>query len=240
MHLNAQLYSVKEECEVDFIGTLKAIKAMGYSGVEFAGYYGVEPKDLKKTLDDLGLLALSAHVSLDRLKNNLEEEINTLLTLGAKYIVCPYSEIKTLEDTLKLADDLTRIGHICKDKGLTLLYHNHAHEFVIENNQYLLEAFYNAVDADVVLQEVDIYWVAYAGIDVYDYLEKYGHRNKLIHLKQIENMDSKNNVEASKGILDFKKVIEMVPTAQFIYEQEKFLGDRLEEMARSFDSITNK
>lgn len=237
MQLSAQLYSVKEDCEIDFIGTLKAIKAMGYSGVEFAGYYDVDANELKKALVEIGLEAISAHVSIDKLKNNLEEELQTLKILGAKFIVCPYSEMKTLEDAIQLANELTIIGNICNNNGITLLYHNHAHEFVMEDNQYLLEAFYNAVDLEVVKQEVDIYWVAYAGLDVYNYLEKYGKRNALIHLKQIENMDSKRNVEALKGMIDFKKVIEMVPTAQFIYEQESFDGTRFDEMARSAKSI---
>ena len=30
-----QLYSVREECEKDFMGTVKAVSEMGYDGVEF-------------------------------------------------------------------------------------------------------------------------------------------------------------------------------------------------------------
>jgi len=238
MQLNAQLYSVKEDCEVDFIATLREIKALGYTGVEFAGYYGIDASKLKELLDEIGLEAISAHVSLENLRNNLEEEMNTLNILGAKYIVCPYSTIKTIDETIELAKELNIIGTICKSNGLTLLYHNHAHEFMMEDGQYLLDVFYKTVDADVVKQEVDIYWVAYAGLDVYSYLEKHGKRNELIHHKQIENMETKLNVEASQGILDFKKVMSMVPTAQFIYEQEKFGGSRMEAMANSYAHIT--
>lgn len=32
-----QLYSVRDDLEKDFIGTLKQVKALGYDGVEFAG-----------------------------------------------------------------------------------------------------------------------------------------------------------------------------------------------------------
>lgn len=237
MQLNAQLHSVKEDCEIDFIGTLTAIKEIGYTGVEFAGYYSMEAKKIKKVLDQIGLNALSAHIPLTRLRNNLEEEIDTLKILGAKYIVCPYSEMTSIEVALELANELTLIGDVCKNNGLIFLYHNHAHEFAKEQGKYLLDVFYAAVDSKVVRQEVDIYWLAYAGIDVYSYLEKHGKRNDLIHLKQIANMDTKLNVEASKGMIDFKKVMDMVPTAQFIYEQEKFVGSRMDAMANSLKFI---
>ena len=39
-----QLYSVRDEVEKDFEGTLKAVSEFGYDGVEFAGLYGKHPK----------------------------------------------------------------------------------------------------------------------------------------------------------------------------------------------------
>ena len=38
-----QVYSVRREMEQDFYGTLRAVKEIGYSGVEFAGLYGKDP-----------------------------------------------------------------------------------------------------------------------------------------------------------------------------------------------------
>ena len=35
-----QLYTVRDQAAADFEGTLRAIKAMGYEGVEFAGLHG--------------------------------------------------------------------------------------------------------------------------------------------------------------------------------------------------------
>ena len=36
-----QLYSVRDEAEKDFAGTVKKIAEMGYDGVELAGLYGL-------------------------------------------------------------------------------------------------------------------------------------------------------------------------------------------------------
>ena len=38
-----QVYSVREDAEKDFAGTMKKIKEIGYDGVELAGLYGLEP-----------------------------------------------------------------------------------------------------------------------------------------------------------------------------------------------------
>ena len=35
-----QVYSAREEAQADLKGVLTQLKAMGYAGVEFAGFYG--------------------------------------------------------------------------------------------------------------------------------------------------------------------------------------------------------
>ena len=40
MKIALQLYSIKDEMEKDFMGTLEKVAKMGYQGVEFAGYGG--------------------------------------------------------------------------------------------------------------------------------------------------------------------------------------------------------
>ena len=39
--VGVQLYSVRTDLEKDFYGTLKAIREMGYAGVEFYGEWGI-------------------------------------------------------------------------------------------------------------------------------------------------------------------------------------------------------
>ena len=58
-----QLYSVREDLEQDFEGTLAKVKALGYDGVEFAGLYGKTPAEVKALCEKHGLTPISAHVS---------------------------------------------------------------------------------------------------------------------------------------------------------------------------------
>lgn len=49
-----QVYSAREDAAKDLLGTLKALKAMGYDGVEFAGFYGHTAEEVKARLDEVG------------------------------------------------------------------------------------------------------------------------------------------------------------------------------------------
>jgi len=235
--LGLQLFSIKEECEADLMKALEDVRKMGYETVEFAGYYGHKPEDLKETLDRLGLKAISAHVRLELLKDHLEEEIQALKTLGAKYIVCPWAEIKTIEDAKEYALVFNEIGKKCLEEGLVFAYHNHAHELNKDKGQYPLEALFDNVDSRYVKQQIDIYWLAYGGIDPVDYLHEHGDRIVMTHLKQIKSQEEAVNVKAADGIIPFHQIIETFPDMEFIYEQEAFIGDRLEEVKHSCQFI---
>ena len=50
-----QFYSVRDEAEKDFFGTLKKIKEMGYAGVEFAGLFDKNPEEIRDYCNEIGL-----------------------------------------------------------------------------------------------------------------------------------------------------------------------------------------
>lgn len=238
--LSAQLWSVQDYTKKDFFGTLEELSKIGYTGVEFAGYNDITAKAMDKKLKELNLTAISAHIGIDKLKENLEGEIEYLLTLGAKYIVCPGADINTIESALQYAEIFNKIGERIAKSGLTFAYHNHAHEFKLDKDQYPLEVLFNNVDSNLVKQQPDVFWIAYAGLDVNEYMNKNLFRCPIVHLKQLENHETKRNVDAGSGILDFKYLIQLSEATDFVYEQEEFIGTSLENMKKSFEFIMNK
>lgn len=238
--LYAQLYSIRDFTEKDFFGTLEEIAKMGYTGVEFAGYGDYSSWDMRKKLDELNLTGISSHVGLDKLKGNLEGEIQYLNDLGAKYIVCPWADIKTVDSAMEHAELFNKIGEKCAEAGLIFAYHNHAHEFELDQGKYPLEVLFENTNRQYVKQQPDLFWVAYAGLDPLEYISKNFERCPIIHLKQIENMQSKNNVDAGSGIIDFKKVMKIANKSDYVYEQESFSGLSIESMKKSFDAIMKK
>lgn len=237
MKFYAQMYSIREACEENFESALKAIADMGYDGVEFAGYYGLDVKSLKAIMDALKLETLSAHVSLELLQNDLDKQIEILTTLGAKYIVCPWTDMNSVTSARDYSLTLSEIGKKTAEAGLPLLYHNHAHEFEADQGSIPLEVFFDAIDEGTVLQEPDVYWVAHAGADVKAYLQAHETRIKVVHLKQIENMVSKKNVAAGQGMIDFSEVMTLVADADYVYEQEFSDDSVMEDMKKSLDYL---
>ena len=109
-----QLYTVRNETTVDFIGTLEKVAAMGYKGVEFAGFGNVPAAKMKEALDRLGLKSVGSHTGIDLLKDKLDEFIDYNVTIGSKYIVCPWESYESKEDYLKAAKLFNDIGKKCK------------------------------------------------------------------------------------------------------------------------------
>ena len=80
-----QLYSVRDDMEKDFYGTLEKVKALGYEGVEFAGLFGEEPAKIKAFCEEIGIIPISAHVPYYDMLENPEKVIADMISVGDKY-----------------------------------------------------------------------------------------------------------------------------------------------------------
>src|SRR5690348_9189172 len=85
--IGLQLYTVRDACAKDFPGTLKAVAQIGFSGVEFAGYYGRSAQELRKMLDEDHLKCYGSHVPLDDLLGDkFDKTVEFNKVLGNKLI----------------------------------------------------------------------------------------------------------------------------------------------------------
>ena len=93
--IGLQLYTVRHEMQKDVEGTIARVAAIGYREVEFAGYFGKSPRDVRALLDHHGLSAPSSHVSLvpDQWRAALEIVARTDRWLGLSMTraSCPFS-----------------------------------------------------------------------------------------------------------------------------------------------------
>lgn len=196
MKLGLQLYSVRDDLEKDFLGTLKKVKALGYEGGELAGLYGKSGKEVKEMFDEVGLIPVSAHVAYQDLMPDIEGLVKEYKTIGCKYIVIPYLPNELRYGTEKYPEvvkGIKKIGQVCKDNGIVLLYHNHDFEFdKNEKGEYVLDALYNEVSADLLQTEIDTCWVNVGGENPSDYVRKYTGRAPVVHLKDFVGTKSQN------------------------------------------------
>jgi sugar phosphate isomerase/epimerase len=204
MELSLQLYSIREETAKDFIGSLEKVAAVGYTGVEFAGYGGLSGKQMKTALDLFGLKAVSSHVPLVRLKGNLDEEIDFNLEVGNKFIMVPWNQYAGKDDFIAAAKLFNRIGEKCKKHGLQLGYHNHAFEFVQFDGEYGLDLLFRETDPELVVAELDVCWINRAGLDPIAYIKKYAKRCPIVHLKDRRHTPKSASRNSAKGAWGFR------------------------------------
>lgn len=181
-----QLYSVREELEKDFEGTLRNVKKLGYDGVEFAGLYGHKPAQIKKMLEEIGLTPVSAHVPFVDLIADPKKVIADYVEIGCPYIAIPYLMPEYRPGAEKFGEVIEgarTIGQAAKAAGVTLLYHNHDFEFEKIDGEYALDILYKEVPADLLKTEIDTCWVNVAGENPADYVRKYTGRAPVVHLK---------------------------------------------------------
>lgn len=228
MDISLQLYSVKDAAAKDYKAAVCRTANMGYSGVELDGWGNLPADEMKQLLDENGLYAVGSHTGVGYFKENFSDVLAWHKAVGAKYIMVPGGvELDSQEKVMDFCRLLNESAEEAKKYGIKVGYHNHAHEFQKIGGKYILDIIAENTVDDVVL-EVDVYWVQYAGVDPYGYVESLGKKAELIHLKQIgENGD---NVPLADGLIDMKHMIDSCRFAKyFIIEQETFLPD-LEEV----------
>ena len=181
-----QVYSVRENAKADLEGTLKAIKEMGYDGVEFAGLYDHSPAEVKELCEKIGLVPVSAHVPFVELIKNPVDVISQYAAVGCKYVVVPYLSPEHRPDHPNfkyVVEFIGILGKAAKALGLQLLYHNHDFEFLKIDGKYALDILYDSVPADILATEIDTCWVNVGGEDPCAYVRKYAGRAPIVHLK---------------------------------------------------------
>ena len=181
-----QVYSAREDAQKDLDAVLGSLKAMGYDGVEFAGFYGHTADEVKAMLDKHGLVAISSHVPFVQIEADMFGVISYHKTIGCEYIAVPYLDDQTRPGAPGFAHAMAviaKFGRLMKEAGMTLLYHNHDFEFVQLSGMYGLDFLYEAIPADQLKTELDVCWVKYAGEDPAAYIRKYAGRCPVVHLK---------------------------------------------------------
>ncbi len=181
-----QLYSVRDEMEKDFFGTIKLMKEYGYDGVEFAGLFGKSPAEIKSFCDEIGIIPISAHVPYYDMLENPEKVLADYAEIGCKYAAVPYLTEECRPGTDGFAatiEGIKKIGAAAKKLGIQLLYHNHDFEFVKIDGEYALDILYSTVSEDLLKTEIDTCWVNVGGEDPAGYILKYSGRSPVVHLK---------------------------------------------------------
>jgi sugar phosphate isomerase/epimerase len=239
MEISLQLYSIKEEAAQDFPNALSLVHKAGYQGVEFAGYYGNTPEQMKKLLEQYQLKAVSTHAGLPRLKEALDEELAFAKALGYKLVVCPYTTCNSKAEVLENAAILEGCAKKAGEQGITLGYHNHSHEFTSQfDGKYAMDILLE--NAPSLKFQPDVFWIAMGGVDPLKYLEPFAQAGRLcaLHAKELAK-EGRANVYVGQGKLDFAALAKLCPPSVYpwIIEQEEFSSDHFDGISQSYQGL---
>ena len=177
-----QMYSVRDLTKTDLRAALKAVAEMGYSQVEFAGFFGHSAEDVKAWLDEYGLVASGTHTGMDLITpEKLEETIAYHKAIGCRRLIVPGANWTTEENMEKNIATFISVAKRLREEEIAFGYHNHSAEFYASPYGKIVEdELYNRTDIEL---EIDTFWLFNAGIDPISYLEAHKERISVIHLK---------------------------------------------------------
>jgi len=215
---------------------------MGYEGVDFAGYYGYDAKDIRKMLDDNGLKVAGAHIGLETLiGDEFKKTVEFHHILGNKFLIVPglaesrRSSRAAWKDTAKVFNE---IAEKLKPEGMYTGYHNHSIEFQPMDGEMPWDTFFGNTNPEVVMQ-LDTGNAFHGSADPVPFLERYPGRALTVHLKEF----SKTNDNALIGEGDVRwsdvfKLCETIGKTQwYIVEQESYAFPPLECVEKCLQNL---
>ena len=237
MKIGIQLYTLRNVKNFDLSEVLRKVKDLGYEGVEFAGFYNMDPFELKSLLNELELEPLASHTSFDQLENKLEEVMSYNTVIENTNIVIPYTNITDLSSYLSIMPKIKQITNALTKEGFNVYYHNHAHEFSKFNDVYLIDKLLNEIPK--LRLELDIYWAVVAKVDFIEYLNKQKDKIDFIHVKDMMiDQGEKMFASVGEGLIDYNSIITMANVCDWwIVENDNAIDDAYENIERSIKYI---
>jgi sugar phosphate isomerase/epimerase len=238
-----QLYTVRKEMLEDAAGTLKKLAKLGYKELESArsekgNYYGLQPKEIKKITEDLGMSLISGHVHID---NEWQRSVDAAAEAGQPYLICSSmsDDSQTIENYQRTADQFSKAAEDCKKVNIIFGYHNHETEFEKVDGQVLYDILLDRTDPELVKMELDLGWVIATGNDPVNYFNKYPGRFPLWHLKDMDKQ-KKQSTEFGKGEVNIAEMFRNESKSgmkHFFVEQEEYTSTPMESLRYNYDYL---
>jgi sugar phosphate isomerase/epimerase len=212
-----QLFTIRDALQRDPRAALASLREIGIAEAELYGLngaqttlFGMAAADLKKAFDANGIRVELSHIGA---LTDTQAIGATARALGVRTVIVATivpGESRAQLDAL--AATLNRVGREYRDQGLTFGCHNHDDEFLPVEGLVPFDYLMSNTDPDLVKIELDIGWLAYAGIDPVTYLRRYGRRVIACHLKDHDptiatDVPARKLVTPGAGTIDFGAVL---------------------------------
>ena len=245
---------------------LEKIAAVGYKEIESAfsskpNFYGYNPTEFKKIVEDLGMKWIAHHVGgasyrgrppgatppqnatpagaagsprpqMLNLRYNYQQVVDNAIEGGLKYVVCASTPIGTMDDIKASIETFNKTGEACKKAGIEFVYHNYATEFAAVEGTTQTPYELIMAGTDKDLVKMELD-MAWASKGGKDPIALFKEHPKRFPLWHIKDIsaDFKTITEVGNGSVDFKRVFKEAKLAGM----KHFFVEQ--DMVASFDSV---
>ncbi|HMT43861.1 MAG TPA: sugar phosphate isomerase/epimerase [Chakrabartia sp.] len=271
--IGLQLYTLGDAWVRDMPGTFAELASIGVRDLELPGLWGQSAQDVRAAADAAGVAFSSIHLSAApmpgvgglSLASEAGEIARVLGVLGISDAVLPLPPLpadfafvpgKTgpadlavalakagLDGWKQLADLLNTKARALAPHGITLGYHNHNVEFASIGGTTGWDVLLAATDPDLVQFELDLGWVAAAGIDPAQMLRRMKGRVRWLHVKDLKASTPRNTAlkmdpaEVGSGKTNWPRVLAAAQAAgvrrYYIEQEPPFTIARMDAVRRS-------
>jgi sugar phosphate isomerase/epimerase len=258
-----QLFTLRDALELDLEGVLGKVAACGFVAVEPYDFVDKAPR-LVSGLRTAGLSAPTGHAFLVSTSfvrpdgeatreavPDLHSVFEAAAALGMRAVIDPYTtpDAWSERDSIaSIADELNHAAEVAAGYGLSVGYHNHAHEVEATFDGVTgLELLAQWLDPRVVL-EVDLYWVARAGADAPSVVRRLGDRVRAVHVKDgtlspeaIAAYPPADQVPAGHGAVPLAESIDAASALEYaVIEFDHYEGDIYEAIKESREFLEGR
>jgi len=198
MEMNEMGYSEVEMCS-----------PLGYSESGFDPLNELKGTEMKKIIEDSGLICTSSHFTQDELREHLENRIEWAHDLGMKQMILSSFGLHkdaSVKDFRKAASELNGIGEKTKAAGIQIGFHNHHGEFEKRGDDLIYDALLDEFDPDLVKMQFQVA-VVNIGYKAADYFRK--HQGRFISAHLVDwSAEKEETVPVGQGIIDWPDFFE--------------------------------
>jgi len=241
--IGTQLWCVRKQLATDIPGTLKALSAIGYEGVELENAFGRPGAEWRKHLDAAQLKACGFHHTLSELQGDkLAATIEFNQAIGNRNLIIRSlaPEVYKSADLLKqTADAVNEAAVKVRPHKMRVGYHNHFADFNRIDGEYWWNLFADRTTKDVILQLDTGNASELTGVSLVDLIRRNAGRTVTMHVKPF----SKANPNAYLGAdeLDWPGIMTAAESVGglewYIIEYEREGVPPLESLKANFDAF---
>ena len=237
------LYSLRGDCARDFEGTLRAVREVGYEGVELIDLHGHDPHAVRALLDELGLAVSGRHASLERIESDLDALAGELRAVGSDRLVLAWiPPPATAQEADAVVARIAPLARRVRDAGLRFGFHNHDGELrPLDDGRTVVDRLLE-LDEDELFFEVDLGWAWFAGVEPAALVERLAPRVPLVHVKDLAPRAEQRFVPVGDGDVGYGDVlpaIEGLGIDWLLVEQDEVGELGLDAVRRSFTAVTD-